>query len=127
MKENIRLLAQEVIKQNDEIPLFRETDDPLHTAEMIVEEAQELVDEINKAYLTDDLTQVAGEVGDVLYLALKMCGALGLNPDDVIRMKIKRNAEKYGGQTDRSTAKKEWEDKGGDLLWYQLYLMQSEL
>lgn len=125
MKENIRLLTQEVTKQNDEIPLFRETDDPLNTARMIVEEAQELVDEINEAYLTDDLTQVAGEIGDVLYLALKLCGSLGLNADEVIRMKIDRNRDKYGGQTERDMAKREWEEKGGDQLWYQQYLLLS--
>jgi len=123
MKENIRLLTREVTEQNNEIPLFVKTDDPMYTAEMILEEAQELRDEIEKAFLTDDLTQVAGEIGDVIYLALKLCDALGLNADEVVRMKIDRNRDKYGGHTDRDTAKSEWVDKGGDELWYQRYLL----
>lgn len=125
MERDIRRITEEVTAQNDEIPLFRETDDPQHTAEMIVEEAQELKDEIEKAFLTDDLTQVAGEIGDVIYLALKLCDGLGLNADEVVRMKIERNKEKYGGQSDRSVAKSEWESRGGDQLFYQQYLLLS--
>lgn len=123
--ENIRTLTQQVAEQNDAVPLFRDTDDAFFIASMITEEAQELVDELEAASVTDDLTQVAGEVGDVLYLALKMCHTLGLNPDEVIAMKIKRNAEKYGGHRDRATAKREWAEKGGDAIFYQQYLLLS--
>ena len=124
-QENIRLLTQSVAEQNEAVPLFRETDDAFHIADMIVEEARELVDELEAASITDDLTQVAGEVGDVLYLALKMCHTLGLNPDEVVQMKIKRNAEKYGGQSERDVAKSEWREKGGDAIFYQQYLLLS--
>jgi len=123
--ENIRSLTQQVAEQNEAVPLFKETDDAFHIADMIVEEAQELVDELRSASITDDLTQVAGEVGDVLYLALKMCNTLGLNPDEVVQMKIARNAEKYGGQTNRDVAKSEWVEKGGDTIFYQQYLLLS--
>lgn len=123
--ENIRELTKKIAGQNDAIPLFKKTDDAFNMADMIVEEAQELVEELEAASITDDLTQVAGEVGDVLYLALKMCHTLGLNPDEVVEMKLKRNAEKYGGQSDRDTAKKEWADKGGDAIFYQRYLLLS--
>lgn len=124
-KESIRVLTQEVIEQNNAIPLFRETDNPFFIADMIVEEAQELVDELRSASITDDLTQVAGEIGDVLYLALKMCDSVGLNPDEIIRMKIARNAEKYGGHNNSAVAKKEWSERGGDAIWYQKYLLAS--
>lgn len=121
--ENIRVLTQQIAEQNEAVPLFRDTDDAFHIADMIIEEAQELVDELRSASVTDDLTQVAGEVGDVLYLALKICNTLGLNPDEVVSMKIKRNAEKYGGHSDRDIAKREWEEKGGDAIFYQQYLL----
>lgn len=119
---SIRDLTDEVAKQNQEIPLFRETDSPHFVAQMIVEEAQELLKETEMAFLTDDLTQLAGEIGDVLYLALKMCDTLGLNADEIIRMKKKRNSEKYNGHTNQAVAKEEWKQKGGDEVWYRAYL-----
>ena len=82
---------------------------------------------VEAASVTDDLTQVAGEVGDVLYLALKMCNTLGLNPDDVIRMKIARNEDKYGQQSERDVAKREWKEKGGDRAWYEEYLLTTAI
>lgn len=123
--ENIRRLTQQVAEQNEAVPLFRDTDDAFRIADMIAEEAQELVEELEAASVTDDLTQVAGEVGDVLYLALKMCHTLGLNPDEVVQMKLKRNAEKYGGHSDKTEAKTQWVEKGGDALFYQQYLLLS--
>lgn len=123
--ESIRTLTKEVAEQNESVPLFRKTDTPHLVAEMIVEESIELFDEIQKAFLTDDLTQVAGEIGDVIFLALKLCDGLGLNADEVVRMKIKRNAAKYGGQSDKYVAKTEWEERGGDAIWYQAYLLAS--
>ena len=121
-KENIRLLTKEVISQNNEIPLFRETDSPENTAGMILEEAQELVKEMKEAFVTDDLTKVAGELGDVLYLALKLCDSLGLNADDVVRIKIARNGFKYKNQTDKETARREWEMIDGDDWFFKYYL-----
>lgn len=123
MKENnIRLLTEEVVSQNNEIPLFRETDDPLNTARMIVEEAQELLDEMENAFVTDDLTKTVGEIGDVIYLALKLCDSLGVNADDAVRMKIARNGFKYRDQTNSELARREWEEHGGDEVFYRSYL-----
>jgi NTP pyrophosphatase (non-canonical NTP hydrolase) len=126
VSENIRTLTEEIANQNETVPLFKRTDDAFQIASMITEEAQELVDELEVASVTDDLTQVAGEVADVLYLALKMCHTLGFNADEVLVMKIKRNEEKYGGHHCRKTAKEEWSDNGGDVLFYQMYLMMQE-
>jgi len=122
IERDIRVLTQQVVGQNEVVPYFKETDDAEKIALMIVEEAQELKDELQKAFITDDMTQVAGELGDVLYLALKMAHTLGLEAQDVIQMKILRNKMKYGGHTNKDVAKKEWEEMGGDKLWYQLYL-----
>lgn len=119
---SIRDLTDEVVKQNQEIPLFRETDSPHFVAQMIVEESQELLEELEMAFLTDDLTQVGGEIGDVIYLALKLCESLGLNADEVVRIKIDRNREKYNGHTNQAVAKEEWKQKGGDEVWYRAYI-----
>lgn len=127
IERDIRKLVEKVDNQKEQIPLFRKTDDAFQIADMIAEEAQELVDELESASVTDDLTQVAGEVGDVLYLALKMCNTLGLNPDDVIRMKIARNEDKYGQQSERDVAKREWKEKGGDRAWYEEYLLTTAI
>ena len=89
---------------------------------MMLEEAQELVEELEKAFVTDDLTQVVGEVADILYLSLKMCRELGINADQLIEMKILRNEMKYHGHTDGKEAKEDWEKKGGDDVFYRSFL-----
>jgi len=124
VKPDFEKVKEKVLFQNEENKVFS-NNDPYKVALMVKEEAGELVSELEKAYLTDDLTQVAGEIGDVIYLALKMCGALGLNADEVVEMKIERNKSKYSGHSDRSVAKSEWEIKGGDLLFYEQYLLLS--
>ena len=106
MKESIRQLTQEIVEQNNEVPIFREST-PTDTVNMIVEEANELKQEFEMAFLTDDLTQVAGEIADVLYLTLKLCSDLGLNADDLIRIKLIRNKLKYGGHHNQEQARKE--------------------
>ena len=62
---------------------------------VILTESQELVDAINESMVTGDVFSVASELGDVLYVALRLCDELGLDPADVVEMKVKRNSMKY--------------------------------
>jgi len=122
MERDIRKLTSAVVEQDQSIPYFKETNTPERIADMLVEEATELVSELKTAFITDDLTQVAGELGDVIYLALKMADTLGLNADEVVQMKILRNKFKYANAINGEEAKRRWVEQGGDEIWYQLYL-----
>jgi hypothetical protein len=88
---------------------------------MIVCEALELVESIENAYLTDDLTLVAGEAGDCLYLLIRLFDLIGLD-EKAVEMKLERNWEKYFGQLSRDEARAKWKEMGGDCKFFEDYL-----
>lgn len=110
-------LEEAINQQNQEVEIFRENN-PSIVAKLIYEEALELVEATEKAFLTDDLTSVIGEVADVFYLLIRYSSMLGIDLEDAVEMKIKRNALKYGGQTDKAEARRLWEEQGGDKRFF---------
>lgn len=117
---NLEKVSREVLQQNKEIDLFRD-DDVLSVAQMILNEAQELVEATETAFLTDDLTSVASEAGDCLYLLLRLFKLLGLD-EKAVEMKIKRNYLKYYGFEDKEEAIRQWKLQGGDKRFFEMYL-----
>lgn len=114
-------LTHRVLAQNKEIKIFGE-DTPESLAQMIIDEAMELAQAIREAGVTDDMTEVASEVGDLGYLIIRVADELGIPLASAIEMKILRNHAKYHGQPDAVTAKEAWKAGGGDGLWFQAYL-----
>jgi len=110
-----------VIRQNEEIDIFRR-DVPEYIAEMILEEAQELVCEFKEAMVTGCAWKLAGEMGDIIYLLIRLSDLTVISLSDALELKIARNKEKYGGQTDQAVAKREWKTKGGDEEFSHRYL-----
>jgi NTP pyrophosphatase (non-canonical NTP hydrolase) len=108
-----------IIKQNQEIEIFSK-DTPSKLIEMVLEETQELKEAIDLAFVNDDTTSVASEIGDVFYLMIRLCDELGINWREATQMKVMRNEVKYKGQIDCQTAKENW--NGGDALFFQTYL-----
>ena len=106
-------LSQRVIKQNEEILLFSQ-DTPEGIAEMIIEEAEELREELAQIFVTGQVWKLAGEIGDVLYLLIRMGELSEIDPLDALELKIDRNYEKYVGQTDKLEARRKWSEQGGD-------------
>jgi phosphoribosyl-ATP pyrophosphohydrolase len=117
---NLERIAPQVVEQNKEIELFND-DTALSVAQMIVCEALELVESIENAYLTDDLTLVAGEAGDCLYLLIRLFDLIGLD-EKAVEMKLERNWEKYFGQLSRDEARAKWKEMGGDCKFFEDYL-----
>lgn len=114
-------ISQKIIAQNEEIELFRNSN-PLSVAKMLYDEALELVEATETAFLTDDLTSIASEVADVFYLLVRFSELLGLDIVEATEIKIKRNLLKYGGQTSVPLARENWESKGGDRLFFDKLL-----
>lgn len=111
--------------------LWSEDDDAEKVAGMLLAEAQELVQAIQEAMVTGCVFSVASEVGDVLYLTLRLCDEIGLNPAEVVDMKIKRNAMKYSDAVMSAEyepaeavaiSKAVWEIMGGDKEFSHAYL-----
>lgn len=107
-----------VIKQNEEIEIFRKGS-PDEVAKMLLDEAIELVEATETAFLTDDLTSVLSEVADVYYLLIRFSSMLGIDLEDALEVKIKRNQLKYFGQTDKAEARRLWEEQGGDKRFFE--------
>jgi len=121
MKPEFNKVREMVLKQNEENKVFS-NNDPLEVARMVQEEVGELVSELERAFLTDDLTAVTGELGDCFYLLIRMADLLGVSLLDVAEMKRKRNLFKYTEQPNVNTAKDEWIKNGGDDWFYTQYL-----
>lgn len=117
-RPTLKGIRREIERQNTTTPLFTE-DTPERVAQMIIEEAQELKEELIEAMITADLAKVAGEMGDILYLLIKLEQLTGIDVIKAAQFKIDRNEEKYGGVTDRAEARKSWEAKGGDAAWME--------
>ena len=108
-----RELSQRVAKQNKEVYLFSQ-DTPEGIAGMIIEEAEELRKELLQIFVTGQAWKLAGEIGDILYLLIRMGQLSGIDPLDALELKIDRNYEKYAGEIDKGEARRKWETKGGD-------------
>lgn len=107
-------IKEEVIRQNNERKLWRETDTVEAVYAHFLVEWGELVEAIET---TPDIAYlVASEIGDIFYLAIKyehlngslnkdiedklsealeICAITGLNPSDCVMMKVLRNELKY--------------------------------
>jgi len=96
---------------------------------MIRDEAQELVDAIDQFPVKQDAeAQVVSEVGDILYLALRFCLAMGIDPKEAVEMKLQRNSVKYpdhfssngwGYEKSRAMSKSLWDHMGGDHRFFE--------
>lgn len=123
-------MMHRVVQQSEQKQLWVEHDSPEIIAEMIAEETEELKQAIQESMLSGDVFNVASEIGDVLYLALKFCHAVGLSPDDVVQLKILRNDLKYPSdmnshgdyETQRRRSKDMWTAMGGDEAFSHAYL-----
>ncbi len=121
-------LLQVVAQQNNHRENWMREQGPIEVAGMIVEEAIEL-----KQACENDMPaiEVASEIGDVLYLTLRLCSDLGIDPRDALEMKIVRNSLKYPDtfnsngdyNAGKETSREMWKGLGGDLTFYHLYLM----
>ena len=120
-------LMHQVSQQTEKKTLWEEHDGPVEVAGFIVTEAEELQEAIEN---DGEAFEIASEVGDVLYLALKLCADLGIKPEDAIRMKILRNDLKYptdlnsegNYEQQREQSQSLWESMGGDVSFSHAYL-----
>jgi NTP pyrophosphatase (non-canonical NTP hydrolase) len=117
---NLEKVSREVLQQNKEIHLFRD-DDVLSITQMILNEAQELVEATETAFLTDDLTAVASEAGDCLYLLIRLFDMLGID-ERAVEIKKTRNDKKYRNYKSKEEAVLDWKNKGGDAVFFEDYL-----
>lgn len=149
-------MSQEVLlyikEQNENRKLWDNHDSEELLAGFIVEEYTEYTQQLQECYITDDLSALALEIGDVLYLCgryrakygalparslaierevLEKCEELDINPDDCKVAKLIRNSTKYpdhvmsNGRTyDEAVAvcKVVWRASGGDSAWSHSWL-----
>jgi len=115
---NLEKISEQILEQNKEIKLFN-GDDIYSVVQMIICEAQELVEATENAFLTDDLTAVASEAADCLYLLIRLFDLLGID-ERAVEMKYKRNIVKYAGFESKEQAISEWKANGGDKRFFEL-------
>lgn len=121
---NLESLSHKIIKQNKEIALFRDNT-ILSIAQMILCEAQELVEATENGFLTDDLTAVISESSDCLYLLIRLFDLLGID-ERAVDIKIERNYQKYFNQNSVEEARDNWKAKGGDKVFFESLLTKAD-
>ena len=100
-------------------------------AQHILDEAEELVESITNFPVKRDAEfETVSEIGDILYLTLKLCVDLGIDPVQAIEMKLLRNSMKYpdhiqtqglGYEESRKRSKQLWKEMGGDHDFFLAY------
>jgi len=151
-KEMNEKLVKLVLEQTGNRRNWQEYDTPEQLSTFILEETQELGEAITKAEIGDGAFEVASEIGDILYLyikldetktkipdeveacfeyALSIAELTGINPDDALNMKIIRNDMKYlntlcnngfGYAEAVSISKQQWKLMGGDSRFSEMYM-----
>ncbi len=141
-----------IAEQNKNRKLWDEHDTAEGIAGFIVEEFTEYTQQKDECYVTDDLTALALEIGDVLFLCdryrlkfgdlphrlkaieravLADTEELGLDPDDCKMAKVIRNSMKYpdhvmsNGRVFQEAAqvcKFAWKAMGGDMAWSHVWV-----
>jgi len=125
---------EQIAEQNHNRKRWRENDSPTSLIAQIVEEAQELQQANDQFEVKPNAEyHLIGEVGDILYLTLKLCEEMGIDPEEAINLKLARNSVKYPDHFHnngwdfnlaRKTSKSLWEHLGGDdafYLWHSLW------
>lgn len=129
--ERLSHAIEQVHKQQSHRVAWQEADDAERIANMLLAEAQELVEAVVESLLSGDVFPVASEIGDLLYLCIRFCQFTGLDPADVLDMKTKRNSKKYddavcnnGYSPQEATriSKEGWRYFGGDKAFSHAYL-----
>lgn len=126
---SLEQLNRQMVEHNAHRKHFERT--PEEMAASIVEEAQELVQEIQTSLVTGEVFNVVGEIGDLYILLAQLCDDLGIDPAQAFEMKALRNERKYGDWTmsngytqdeAKRLSKESWKYIGGDVMFSHLYL-----
>lgn len=129
MSHTLEQLNNQIVEHNAHRKHFERT--PEEMAGAIVDEAKELVSEIQRSMVTGEAWNVAGEIGDLYILLGQLCSDLGIDPTEAFEMKALRNERKYGDWTMNNgytrgeavkLSKDAWEAQGGDIAFSHLYL-----
>jgi len=146
---------KQIDKQNKNRKIWREHDTLEGVGMMIEAEYAELQEAVDKVYLGASAFELGSEIGDVVYVyqkynkmaktaslpiperykeivseALEIASLCGFEIDDVLKMKIFRNSEKYGdfitnnGHTPAEAVylcRTMWKEMGGDEAFSRFY------
>lgn len=91
--DDIRALTEEIVNFTEERN-WDQFHSPVNLAKSVVIEAGELL-ECFQWSDTADISAVEEELADVMIYCLQLAAKMNLDPEEIIRKKIKRNAEKY--------------------------------
>lgn len=113
---------------------WQDHDTPEGVARMLQDEAEELVEAIVLYDVIDKGPyEVVSEVGDILYLALRFCSEMGIDPADALELKLLRNAVKYPDtfssngwnyNQSRDLSKSLYSHMGGDKAFFEWHSQQ---
>jgi len=102
-----------VKRQNEHITIFNNG-----TAEQYANFLQEEIDELKEVIEKKEFEQIEleSEIGDVLYLLIRLSQITGVDLIEAVLSKVARNFKKYKGKETREQARQDWGDKDHEYL-----------
>ena len=92
--EALRVLTEKIVNQQKTRPIMCEHDTPYAVAQMLAQEANELVEAMYND-LDGSAWEIISELADVMYLWLYLAQMLDVDAVDAVEMKLDRNSEKH--------------------------------
>ena len=102
-----------VKRQNEHIEIFNDGTKE-QVADWLLEEILELKEVLEKKEFEE--VELESEIGDVLYLLIRLSQMADIDLIEAVLSKISRNYRKYYKKESREEAKKEWGDKDHEFL-----------
>lgn len=122
-KRGYELAKQRIAQFRDERPTLSENDSIERIAEMLHAEALELLEAVRAAHVTNNTEDVLLEIADILAFVFTLCATIGIDPVQLLHIKIDRNESKFptaGYQNGTPYKKQMKSDKQswiGDIIW----------
>ena len=102
-----------IVRQNEHITLFN-GDTPEKIGNFLDDEVSELRKVLEKREF--DQIELESEIGDVLYLLIRLSQLTGIDLIEAVLAKYSRNWKKYYKKQSREQAKADWGDKDHEFL-----------
>jgi phosphoribosyl-ATP pyrophosphohydrolase len=115
-RDRIDVLKEAVVKQNEYGPFKK------HTAKQIAESATKSARELTEALNTDQAMNVASNMGDLVYLLLRLSGKTDIDLKETVMMKLARNAYKYNNILTKEEGLALYKSFGGDEAFFEKYV-----
>jgi NTP pyrophosphatase (non-canonical NTP hydrolase) len=133
--ERLKHLENLVLLQQEQKSAWNEKDTAFSVANLLEGEVQELIEAIEMAEIGAGAYEVASELGDCMFLLIKIANLAGIDLLSALEMKAIRNSKKYdhhinnNGYSDEKAqrlSKEIWNEMDGERMFSIAYMKLAD-